>query len=182
MEASFAEPCGGTSQRAVQLIPTTQNLQLDFRVSFPLTRGGGASGASCGMSCPFGCFSIWRLLQHMCGFPCLTHLYTDSFGFCCCSCCCCCCCCHHLLVLAPQPPAGPPRDAGGCRVGAITCWDLTLILTYICLVGCIMSGIVIRRKRLQQQHLEASLGLEGVLLLVGLGEVACTVGKGIWHC
>jgi len=80
---------------------------------------------------------------------------------------CCCCClrvavfCYLLLLLLLQPPSGPPPDAGGCRVGAITCWDLTLILSYIGLVGAVVAGVVVRRKRLQQQHLETALGLEG---------------------
>jgi len=90
----------------------------------------------------------------------------------------CCCCCMFLRVICRpgcmlllllllccllllQPPSGPPPDAGGCRVGAITCWDLTLILSYIGLVGAVVAGVVVRRKRLQQQHLETALGLEG---------------------
>jgi hypothetical protein len=29
-----------------------------------------------------------------------------------------------------QPPDGPPPGAKGCRVGAASCWDLLLILSY----------------------------------------------------
>jgi hypothetical protein len=96
-----------------------------------------------------------------------------------------------LSLLLPQPPPGPPPDAGGCRAGAITCWDLALLLTYLGLVGCVVAGVVVRRKRLQQQYLEASLGLEGgwgvccavlccsVLCCAGL---PCGAGKVLGWC
>lgn len=75
----------------------------------------------------------------------------------------------YCSLITKQPPPGPPPDAGGCRAGAISCWDLTLILSYICLVGCVVSGMVVRRKRMQQQSMESSLGLEGVWACVCFG-------------
>ena len=43
---------------------------------------------------------------------------------------------YGLYVSAAlQPHPGPPPEPRTCRAGAITCWDLALLLTYIALVG-----------------------------------------------
>ncbi|KAF8057679.1 NPC1 [Scenedesmus sp. PABB004] len=65
---------------------------------------------------------------------------------------------------APRPGAPEPPH---CRVGVISCWDLSLLLTYIALAAGTVS-VVLRHKRAQDAALlEEQLGLEAEEPLLG---------------
>jgi hypothetical protein len=57
----------------------------------------------------------------------------------------------------PQPPSGPPAGHRGCRAGAVTCWDLTLILSYIGLAFGVGGAFVYHRRAKSEADLEATL-------------------------
>lgn len=56
-----------------------------------------------------------------------------------------------------QPPSGPPPDKRRCRAGAITCWDLTLILAYIFMVLAVGGAFVYQKRLRELQDREAEL-------------------------
>eukprot|EP00883_Tetradesmus_obliquus_P007421 jgi/Sobl393_1/18043/SZX70998.1 len=66
------------------------------------------------------------------------------------------------------PTPGPPPESRTCRAGAISCWDLTLLLTYIALVAGTATVYVRNKRAKDRQLLDAQLGLEAQEPLLGM--------------